>query len=149
MIALWIRSEIGSAPSFIAVSARQPISKIASTSTATPPGSEFVADRGAGVAPDVAEHLDHQIGSAVDDLRHVGELGRAVDEAAQLHDAAHPVEIAAAGDAQMGNDVERAQPRRVAAVGDGDAGAELADMAALAVPLADLARRRRPGCRRP
>src|ERR1700733_5420874 len=45
-------------------------------------------DRGAGVLARVAEHLNHQIGGAVDDLRHVGELRGAVDEAAETQ---HPL----------------------------------------------------------
>src|SRR5207237_1837381 len=47
--------------------------------------------------------------------------------------------IAVRRDAQMRDDVERAQPRRLLPVGDADAGAELPDKPAFAVPLADLA----------
>src|SRR5215472_8829864 len=42
-------------------------------------GQRIDPDRGAGMPALVAEHLDHQVGGAVDDLRHVGEVGGAVD----------------------------------------------------------------------
>src|SRR5204863_9359121 len=84
-------------------------------------------------------HLDHQIGGAVDHLRHVGEIGGAVDEAAEPQTAAYAVEIAAGRDLQVRDDVEGAETRRLLSVGDADRGAELADKAALAIPLADLA----------
>src|SRR5438094_6780269 len=87
----------------------------------------------------IAEHLDHQIGGAVDHRRHVGESGGAVDEAAEPQTAAHAVEIAAGRDLQVRDDVEGAETRRLLSVGDADRGAELADKAALAIPLADLA----------
>ena len=77
------------------------ISNIASTSTATPSGKGADPDRGAGVLPGIAEHRDHQIGGAVDHLRHLGEVGRAVDEAAKAQDPLHPVEVAVAGGLQM------------------------------------------------
>jgi hypothetical protein len=86
----------------------------------------------------IAENRDHHIRGAVDDLRHIGEIRGAIDIAAQLHDAAHAVEIATAGGAQMCQNVQCAQPRRLAPFLQIDTGAELADMAAFAVPLADL-----------
>src|SRR4029077_6554544 len=78
-------------------------------------------DRGPGMPAGIAEHLDHQIGGAVDDLRHVGEIGCAVDEPAEPQAAADAVEIAAGGDAQMRDDVEGAEARRLLPVGDADA----------------------------
>src|SRR5206468_4149680 len=87
----------------------------------------------------IAEHLDHQIGGAVDHLRHVGEIGGAVDEPAEPQTAAYAVEIAAGRDLQVRDDVEGAETRRLLSVGDADRGAELASKAALAIPLADLA----------
>src|SRR5712691_12783817 len=97
-------------------------------------------DRGAGMAAAIAKHCDHQVGGAVDHLRHVGELRGAVDKPADSQAAAHAVEIAAAGDPQMRQDVERAEPRCLPPVGDADSGAELPDKAKLAIPLADLTR---------
>src|SRR3954454_13368957 len=101
-------------------------------------GQRAVAHISPGVPDGIAEHLDHQVGSAVDHLRHVGEVGRAIDESAKPQATAHPVEIAATGDAQLGEDVEGAEPRRLAPFVNGDAAAELPDMAALAVPDAEL-----------
>ena len=48
--------------------------------------TQFAArsDRGAGVLAGIAEHIDHQVGGAVDDLGLVGEARRAGDEAGQL-----------------------------------------------------------------
>src|SRR5262249_38187045 len=96
------------------------------------------ADRGAGVLSGVAEYLDHQVGGAVDDLRHIGEVGCAIDKAANPQATAYAVKIAAGGDAEMRDEVQRAETRGLLAVGDADAGAELPDKAPFAVPLADL-----------
>ena len=52
------------------------------------------ADRRAGVPSGVAEHLDEQVGAAVDHLGLVLEVGRRVDHAKQLHDVVDPVERA-------------------------------------------------------
>src|SRR5665213_166797 len=98
------------------------------------------ADRGAGMLAGIAEYLDHQIGGAVDDLRHLGELGGAVDEPAEAKHPLHLVEVAAAGDPQMRQDVEGAEPGGLLPIGDADPGAELADEFGLAVAHADLAR---------
>ncbi len=48
------------------------------------------------MAPGRAEHLDHQLRGAVDDLGDVDEIGGAVDEAAEADDADDAVEIARA-----------------------------------------------------
>src|SRR2546421_2613064 len=74
-------------------------------------------DGGAGMTAGIAEHLDHQIGGAVDHLRHVGEIGGAVDEAAEPQTAAYAVEIAAGRDLQVRDDVEGAETRRLLSVG--------------------------------
>src|SRR3989441_7809735 len=60
-------------------------------------GQRSHAYGGAGVLALVAEHLDEQVRAAVDDLRLVAELGRAVHHAEQLHHAAHAVEAAELG----------------------------------------------------
>src|SRR5215813_10399814 len=52
------------------------------------------ADGGAGVAALVAEGRDHQVGSAVQDLRPVEEIGCGVDETAEPDHAGDLVEIA-------------------------------------------------------
>ena len=44
--------------------------------------------------PTPPEHLDHQVGAAVDHLRVMGEFRHGVDHAEQLDDAVHPVEVA-------------------------------------------------------
>src|SRR5439155_667188 len=60
-------------------------------------GQRSHAHGGARVLALVAEHLDEQVRAAVDDLRLVAELGRAVHHAEQLHHAAHAVEAAELG----------------------------------------------------
>jgi hypothetical protein len=60
-------------------------------------------------APLRAEYLDEETRCAVDHLRYGGEARRDVDEAADAHDPAHSAEIAAAGEAQMAQDVKRAE----------------------------------------
>src|SRR5262249_4769298 len=98
-----------------------------------------VADRGAGMSPGIPEHLDHQVGRTVDDLRHVGEFRRAVHKAAEPQTPTYPVEFAAARGLELGEPMEGTKPRRLPPLFDGNPGAELADMAPLAVPDADLA----------
>src|SRR5207244_887703 len=52
------------------------------------------ADGGTCMAAGVAEHLDQQVGAAVDDLRLIGELRDGVDHAEQLHHVIDAVERA-------------------------------------------------------
>ena len=65
-------------------------SMIASTSTAAPSGSTLTPTAARAWRPAIAEHLDHQVGGAVDHLRLVGEVGRRGDEAAEPDDARRP-----------------------------------------------------------
>ena len=60
------------------------------------------ADRRAGMAASVAEHLDHQVRAAVEHLGDVEEAGPGLDEAAQLDDARDPREIAVAAPPSSG-----------------------------------------------
>src|SRR5579885_116926 len=85
----------------------------------------------------VAEHLDEEVGAAVDDVRLLHEIGRAVDEAVEAQAAADAVEIAERRP-RLRQKVEAAKPCCALPVCEGEAGAELADVAALTVPLADL-----------
>src|SRR3954468_10506266 len=57
-------------------------------------GQRSDADGRAGMAALVAECRDHQVGSAVEHLWAVDEIGRRIDEAAEPHHAHHLVEIA-------------------------------------------------------
>lgn len=86
----------------------------------------------------VAEDVDDQVAGAVDDLGLVGEVRRRVDEAAELDAARHPVEVAAAGRLELGQDVDRDDARTGLAVLDGEGVAQLADMAQLAVLVRHL-----------
>src|ERR1700693_4175523 len=72
----------------------------------------------------VAEHRNHQIGGAVHHFRAVGEARRRIDEAAEPHHLLDLVEIAERG-LDLGDQADGAGPRRLLAVLDGDAGAEL------------------------
>jgi hypothetical protein len=59
-------------------------------------------------------------------------VGGRVDEADHLHAAHDLVEIAAAGRLDLGDDVDRAEPRRRLALGDPELAAELAEELRLA-----------------
>jgi hypothetical protein len=91
------------------------------------------------VAPGIAQHLDHQIRAAIDDACLLGEVRQRVDEAAELDAAQDAVEVAIERRLRLRQDVEAAEPRRRDPVLDADGAAELADIALLALPLADLA----------
>src|SRR5262249_48912659 len=84
------------------------------------------ADGRAGVLAALAQHLYEKIGGAVDDLRNVGEVRRAVDEADHLGNVLHLLEVAE-GLLQDGKDVDRADPRGVPPLFDADGVAYLAD----------------------
>src|SRR5258708_14991641 len=94
------------------------------------------AHRRARMAARVAQHLNHQVGGAVGDLRLLGEVGHAIDEGAQPHAAQDAVEIAAECGFCLGQDIEPAQPRCFLSVLEADLAAELAQEAAFTVPLA-------------
>jgi hypothetical protein len=85
-----------------------------------------------------AEQVAEQVGCAVDHLRHVLIIRRAVDETADPHAGDDAVERTAAGLPQGCEEIERADARGL------DAGCEIvveADLAVIgdgAVPLADL-----------
>ncbi len=80
----------------------------------------------------VAEDLADQVGDAVDDLGLLGEVRRRVDEAAELDHPGHPVEVAAEGLLDLGDDVDAAEPGRGLAVLDAEVAADLADVLELA-----------------
>src|SRR3954447_8145506 len=83
------------------------------------------ADGGAGMPALIAEGCDHQVGSAVEHLGPVEEIGRGIDEAAEPDHANHLVEIAE-GRLDLGQQVDATALRRGVALFDGDAGAQLA-----------------------
>src|SRR5690606_24290156 len=62
----------------------------------------------AGMAAAVAQHVDHQIGGAIDHLWMIGEVRHRVDEAAELHAAPDALEVTAAGCLHLGEDVDGA-----------------------------------------
>src|ERR1700674_2553407 len=82
------------------------------------------ADRRARVLAVVAEYRDHQIGGAVHHFRAVDETGDRIDEGAEPHHPRHLVEIAERG-LDLGDQADGAGARRLLAVLDRDAGAEL------------------------
>src|ERR1700761_7219392 len=92
------------------------------------------ADGGAGMAALVAEHFDHQVGSAVQNLRPVEKIRRGIDKAAEANDAHHLVEIAERG-LELRQQIDGAAARSRVALLNGNAGAELAlgDQLALGV----------------
>ena len=91
------------------------------------------ADGGTGVAAGLAEHLHCEVGGAVHHPRVLGELGRRGDEAAEAHHPAHPVQVAAAGRAELRQDVDEAEPRSGLPFLHRHGGAELAGVSDAAV----------------
>src|SRR4051794_7735500 len=83
------------------------------------------ADRAAGVAAGLAEHLLHQLRRAIGDLGLVGEGAGAVDEDAELNDPLDPVE-AAQSPLHLGEQHQPAGPRGAHAVFEAQILAELA-----------------------
>src|SRR6185437_11822047 len=71
-------------------------------------GEDIDADRGARVAPGIAEQLHNEIGRAVRDLRLLREILDRVDEGAEAHAPQNAVEIAAQRIFHDGEDVEGA-----------------------------------------
>src|SRR5882762_8051093 len=80
---------------------------------------------GARVLALIAEHFDEQVRAAVDDLGLVGELGRAVHHAEQLHHALDAVEAAELG-LHHREQREPDRARVLVALLDAELGAELA-----------------------
>lgn len=93
----------------------------------------------AGMPPGLAENLHRGVGRAVHHLGLLDEVGPGGDEAAQAHHAAHPVQIPAAGRAELGEQVEEALPGGALAILDADGLAELANPAKLAIQRRQLA----------
>ena len=94
-------------------------------------GQRGHGDREPGVfAGLVAEHLDHQVGRAVDDRGRAGEVGPGIDEAAEL-DRPGAVDVVAERGAQLGQDVQPAQAGGGIAVLDRQIAADLAGRAGL------------------
>src|SRR5712664_865909 len=73
----------------------------------------------------VAERRDHQVGSAIQYLRPVEEVGRGIDEPAEPHHPYHLVEVAERG-LDLRQEVDGATARRGIALLHRDAGAKLA-----------------------
>src|SRR5262249_47255027 len=91
-----------------------------------PAGERAHADRRARVATALAEHLDEEIGTAVDHLRMVLELGGRIDHAEHLDDLLDPIEIAAKRIAHGCDQHQSHRTRVPIAFLDRHAGAELA-----------------------
>src|SRR5271170_4194210 len=86
----------------------------------------------------VAEQFMHEIGGAVDDLRNFVELRAAIDKAAEANAAGDAIECPPTCRFQSRDQIERANPRRFLAVGKIIINPDAADIADLAIPLADL-----------
>src|SRR5581483_115136 len=82
-------------------------------------------DGGAGVAAGVAEHVDEEVRTAVDDRRGLVEARGAVDHTEDLHDPAHAVE-AAELPAQGGQQSDADEPGGVPGRGEVEVPADLA-----------------------
>ena len=97
------------------------------------------AHRGARVPPGIAEHLDHQIGGAVDHLRLLAVARHRIDEAAEPHAAHDLVEIAADRGLELRENVDGAEPRGLLRVFQRDFLADLTGELVLAVGVRHLA----------
>src|SRR5260370_29289057 len=91
-----------------------------------PTGKRAHADSGARVPPALAEHLDKEIGTAVDDFRVILEFGGGVDHPEHLDDILHAVEIAAEGILHRRDQHEPHTARVTISLVNRHAGAELA-----------------------
>ena len=78
---------------------------------------------GSGMATLVAEGCDHQVGSAVEDLRSVEKVRRGIDKAAEPHDAHDLVEVADRS-LDLSDEIDGAAAGGGAALFDGDAAAK-------------------------
>ena len=116
------------------------ISAIASTSTATLSGSEPEPTAERACLPLSPNTSTIRSEAPLTTFGMVGEFGRAIDEADELYDALHPVEIAAAGILELRDDIDGAQPRRLGCLLDGEVLADLALIFDLAVLQRHLAR---------
>jgi hypothetical protein len=87
----------------------------------------------------LAEDVEHQLGSTVDDERNSSEVRMAIDEAAKPDAVVDDVEVGIAGLMKRGKQIEAADARGRPAGFHVVLDAELADEADLAVPFADLA----------
>ena len=74
----------------------------------------------------VLKDLDHQVRGAVHDLWLIDKIRRRIDETAELNDPPHPVEVAAAGFAELRDQVDAAGARRFDAPIERNIVAELA-----------------------
>src|SRR5436305_15258387 len=70
----------------------------------------------------------------------VDELRRRIHESRDANALNHPVEIASSGDAQVSEQVQGTQARRLPPFVDAEVPAHLADESTFAIPLAQLAR---------
>ena len=69
-------------------------------------------DGRAGVAALVAEDLDHEVGTAIDDFRNIEKARRRGDKSTQLHHALQAIQVAVTGGAELGDKVDGAQACR-------------------------------------
>src|SRR5436305_3576184 len=102
-------------------------------------GERADADRHPGVPPGVLEDLHQEVGGAVDHLGLCHEIRHGIDVAGDAHTAHDTVEIPVQLGPQQGHEIEGAQPGRLLPLIDSELTPELADEAALAVPLRELA----------
>jgi hypothetical protein len=90
------------------------------------------------VASGLSQHLDEDVGCAIHHLRLIDEPVHRVHVPGDAHAAHHAVEIAVQSHAQLRQDVQSAEPRRLLAVLEVERPAELPDETPLAVPLTEL-----------
>src|SRR5262245_50016125 len=96
------------------------------------------ADGDARVNALVPQDLDHQVRRGIERLGMVGKAGRRIDEAVEAHELDDAVEVAQRGFG-LREEVEGAKPRRLAALGEVELGADLAGNCDLAVNERQLA----------
>jgi organic hydroperoxide reductase OsmC/OhrA len=90
------------------------------------------------MSPRVAEHLDEQIGCAVDHLRVAVELVRRVHISNNANTAYDTIDVVCDRDAKVGEQIERGEPGSALSILDRELPPELSDVSTLAVPLTEL-----------
>src|SRR6185503_20567880 len=96
------------------------------------------SNRHSRMAPRLAKDIHEQVGRSIHHLRLADEVGRRVHIAREPHSPNDSIQIPLYRDAQVCQEIQRAEPCRLLPLGNPELPAKLPDEAALAVPLREL-----------